>query len=650
MKKAAVVACLVALVFLMSVPAAAEECNCPPSNAMSNASTRDPQWRARWCGNQGLVDALWFGLNLDETGDLWDDGWGYEDVCNDNLFLSRLFNAGFIVREVDKIAPHFPEPNSPNAGHQWWNFVNEKEDDGFEPKCCNQNLVPDTCCLWATHYCCATSTDLCLAWGFNRGAASRSSTLVHEATHDDVSHIDDDDCANDGSCDTFYGDYNANTMQINYLYDATAAYLVETVNNKKQRRVGVFQDSGKQMCGYIPLLEQDDRDGLLADVKDRLDSNFKWGSVFANYFDAAGVDAAKGTPWECANCNVADYTFSPQTFGTGANKACNEVVNGVNVSVNQSMRAACTLYNSKVGGASGASAYGQIKDELYWATTGKCQPCDEQDTNAYCQARRATADNVSELDPHGLLSSCGYYSESGCLRSYCQEKFQNSWVGHAGDPNWDDPRGCLDAVCGNDWLCRKRFLTYGGDPQYYDPDGCTETLLECYESKGKTIPGATPGRRPGPEIPECTHEYTLCRIKEAVRRKVMGMMLVRKWVAPGDPVSRTNPWEYSAQERFRSRLSALKSGLDRRRLSQVQFEQDIVALMGHRESMAAAFNLEPEVFVHLFGRGRLEGVVGPSIRAVRARAPRPAEFDARGRVLLQELQNLSRPRLEQRRR
>lgn len=160
-----------------------------------------------------------------------------------------------------------------------------------------------------------------------------------------MSHIGDDECANGGSCDTVYGDYNANTMRINYLYDATAAYLIETV---------------------------------------------------------------------------------------------------------------------------------------------KCQPCDEQDTNAYCQAQQASADNVSELD--------------------------------------------------------------------------------------------------------------------------------------------------------------------RRRLSQVRFERDIVALMGHRESMASAFNMEPEVFVHLFGRGRLEGVVGPSIRAVRARAPRPAEFDARGRVLLQESQNLSRPRPEPRRR
>lgn len=643
MKIVAIIACLVALTIGMNGSAAADDCDCPPSNALSKSTTKDAKWRSKWCNDQSVMDALWFGLNLDETGDLWDEGWGYEDVCNDNLFLSRLYNAGFIVREVEKIAQHFPETNSPNAGHKWWDFVHDNEDDGYEPKCCNDNLDPDECCLWATHYCCNTSTDLCLLWAFNRGAADRSSTLVHEATHEDVGHISDDDCPNDGSCDPFYGGYYANTMQINYSYDAAAAYQIVTVNNKTRRQVVIFQVSGKQMCRYKPLLEEDERNILLADVKDRLDNNFKWGSVFANYANAAGIDAAKGTPWECANCKTSDYTFSPETFGD--NKACNEITNKQNVAVNEAKRAACQLFNVKVGFASGAAAYGEIKDELDLATTGKCKPCSKGDTDAYCLAQQAIANHVDELDPYGMLSSCGYSYETGCLRSYCQAKFLRSWSTHANDPSWDDPRGCLDAVCGDDALCRKRFLTYGGDPKYYDPDTCTRALLECYESKGKKVAVTTGG--PGPvevEIPECTLKYDMCKLAEAIKRKVMGMLLVKKWILPGDPVIRQNPWEYSATEMLRSRLIVLRSRRDNKTLSESEFEREIEEVMAHRESMAVAFSLEPQVFVYLFGRDRLEGLVGPSIRVTAPRAPLFTDLDVGGRILLKQLQQRAIPR------
>lgn len=638
MKTATIVAAFLGLTLAMTPPAGAESCVCPPAAAMSLASTRDNVWRAKWCSSQSLIDTLWFGLNLDEVGDLWDEGWGYEDVCNDNLFLSRLFNAGFIVREVQKIAPHFPENTSPNYGHKWWNFVNVKEDDGFEPRCCNDNL--DNCCLWATHYCCATSTDLCLAWAFQRGAADRSSTLVHEATHEDEGHIDDDDCANGGSCDTYYGAYNANTMQINYLYDAAAAYLLETVNNVKQRQVSIFSDSGKQMCGFIPLLTEAERDTLLSDVKDRLDSNFESGSVFVMYTDADAVDDAKDTPWECANCKTSDYTFSQQTYGD--NKACNEITNKGNVNVNAGLRAACQAYNNKIATASGSSAFAAIKAELYTATTGKCLGCKEEDTDAFCASQKASAATVDDLDPHGMLSSCGYMYERDCLQEYCHEKFQSSWASHAGDANWDDPRGCLDAVCGNDATCRKRFLNYSGDPEYYDASGCFEGLIACYEKQGFTLPGV--GANPSPaEIPECEQQYKFCKAMEELKRKLMGYRMIRKWVHPSDPVTqRVNPWEISAQEALLGQLRQLKTGLDRGRLTQPQFEQRLQQLMAHTESQAVAFSLEPRLFASLFGTEAIARFADPARRSVQPQAVRPAELGAREKVLLNELEALKK--------
>ena len=69
-KISAIVICLHAATIGMAGLAKAESCSCPPANALSTSTTRDAKWRAKWCGNQPLVDTLWYGLNLNETGDL----------------------------------------------------------------------------------------------------------------------------------------------------------------------------------------------------------------------------------------------------------------------------------------------------------------------------------------------------------------------------------------------------------------------------------------------------------------------------------------------------------------------------------------------------------------------------------------------------
>ena len=630
----------VTVVLGMSVATAgsvfAETCACPPAAAMSLASSRDSLWRAKWCGDQGMVDTIWNGLNLNESGDLWDGGWGYEDVCNDNRFLSRLYNAGFIVREVQKLAKDFHENTTPNKGHAWFDFVHQHEGNGYEPKCCNDNL--SSCCLWAEHFdCCWASTNLCVAWGFQRGAANRSNTLVHEATHDDVGHVSDDACTNGGSCDDWYGNYNANTMQINYSYDAAAAYLTETVNNAKQRKVLVFQSSGKQMCGYIPLLDVSERNSLLADASNRLNSNFQSGSVFPMYTDAANVDSAKGTPWECANCKMTDYTFFPQTYGN--TKACNELTNKGNVAVNASLRAACQKFNQEVGGASGGAAYGKIKQDLSVATSGKCLACSEQDTNAYCDSRKAVAATVGDLDPFGIISSCGYTFEDECTQEYCHEKFVSGWSTHAGDANWSDPRGCMDAVCGKDPVCRKRYLNYGGDPTYYQPSGCLGTLLDCYDKHGFTIPGK--GAHPSPtEITECTGKEQLCEALQAAKDKLAGYLLVNKWVHPGDPVTHGDPWERTSQEVLLEQLGQLKAGFANKRLTEAQFEERMARLMSNPRSQAVLFNLQPRTYVSLFGRAGLDKIAAPSQRSVEPEAIAVKGLPARMRVLVKQVQAL----------
>jgi hypothetical protein len=548
----------------------------------------------------------------------------------------RLYNAGFIVREVQKLAKDFHESTTPDKGHAWFDFVHQHEGNGYEPKCCNDNLT--SCCLWAEHFSyCWASTNLCVAWGFQRGAANRSNTLVHEATHDDVGHVSDDSCSNGASCDDWYGNYNATTMQINYSYDAAAAYLTETVNNAKQRKVLVFQDSGKQMCGYVALLADSERDSLLADAVARLNNNFASGSVFPLYTDSANVDSAKGTPWECANCETADYTFAEQTYGN--NKACNELTNKGNVAVNASMRASCQAFNQSVGSASGAAAYGKIKHDLSVATSGKCLACSEKDTAAYCDSRKASTATVASLDPYGIISSCGYTFEDECTQEYCHKKFDGSWAAHAGDANWSEPRGCLDAVCGNDPVCRKRYLNYGGDPTYYQASGCLAGLLDCYDQHGFTIPGK--GAHPSPtEIAECTAKEQLCEALEAARRKLAGYILVSKWVHPGDPVTHSNPWERTSQEVLLGQLAQLKADFAAKRATQAQFEERLARLMGNRTSQAVFFSLQPRTYVSLFGRAGLEKIAAPAQRSVEAETIAVKSLPARARVIMKQFEAL----------
>jgi hypothetical protein len=627
--------------------AVAEQCNVPPSAALPLSATKDAKYRNQWC-NDGDVATLWSGLSLDH--DLWDEGWGFDDVCNLNTMLSRLFSAGFIVRQVQSLAPHFAKVRAPygspyNIGHLWWDFVKANEDDGYEPRCCNAKN--GSCgmgggCLWATHYCCATSTDLCVAWGFIRGAADRSSTLVHEATHEDVGHIGDDECANGGSCDTYYGAYNANTMQINYLYDSVSVYRMS--GGKPQ--VSQFSQNGTNMCKFIPFLEDDERATNLADIKDRLDSNFQSGSVFPEYFDVASVDAAYGSPWECKKCNPQDYTFSSATFGT--NKACNEITNHDNAGVNAANRATCQAFNGKISSAPSADEYAQIYYSELYGKLKSCLYADPDDVDGYCEERKDAANHVSQIDPKGFLASAGYMYEEECVAEFCEEKFQDSWTSHAADPNWDDPLGCLDLLCGNDADCRRRYLTYKGVPAMYDPDHCTEGLLECYESKGATLPvkgevsAQNPSQEPDPELKPCHDAYDLCRVLEELKRKLAAYKLIEVWEAPGPgPVEKlkANPWQNPAPEAFKQALLALqakiKSGMPEDRA-----RHELDRLMSHPESMAALYHYDAQTFVDLFGKERFRGLVGPSIQRFQPQALNASKLGSRSKPVFQQLQKL----------
>lgn len=604
-----------AAALVVPVDAAAESCSVPPSSAMSLSDSRDGVYVTRWCSDQSQINSLWNGLSLD--ADLWDEGWGYDNVCDPQLFLPRLLNAAFNVTKVQEISRHFGENNAP-ARRLWWDFIKEREDDGYEPKCCN-----DEPGLNAAHFCCGYSTNLCVKWAYKIGAAVRSSTLVHEATHEDEGHVGDDECSNGGSCDTYYGAYNANTMQINYLYDAVSAYQIETVNNNPQRKVTRFTSGGAEMCAYIPLWTDSERGAGLDQVSYRLNNNFASGSVFPKYSDVDSIDDAYGASWTCANCDVGKYTFSLANLGK--NKACNEIANKANAGVNAANRALCSAFNGKIAKAPGAAGYQTIANELYLGTKS-CLAYNPADLDGYCSAQQAKAKHVSELDPYGILADNGFEEELECAADYCRDRFDAAWSSHANEPTWDDPLGCLDLLCDDDTECRRRFLVYKADPKKYHPDKCTDMLLDCIEASPQTAQKNVPQWREGvsPKLrldavnASCQSTYQMCRATEELARRLAAMVLIERWGPPGPgPVEdlrvdpRVNPVDYAFRQEVMQLGARLKAGL-----GEAQFAVELEALMRHPEAMAATFDASPATFAALFGKQGFEATVGPQLARV----------------------------------
>ena len=617
------------------VDAAAETCAVPPSSAMSLSDSRDDVYVARWCSDQSTINSLWNGLSLD--ADLWDEGWGYDNVCDPQLFLPRLLNAAFNVTKVQEISRHFGENNAP-ARRLWWDFVKEREDDGYEPKCCN-----DEPGLNAAHFCCGYSTNLCVKWAYKIGAAVRSSTLIHEATHEDEGHVGDDECSNGGSCDTYYGAYNANTMQINYLYDAVSAYQIETVNGAPQRKVTRFNAGGAEMCAYIPLWNDAERGAGLDQISYRLNNNFASGSVFPKYADVDTVDTAYGASWTCASCDVGAYTFSLATLGK--NKACNEIANKANAGVNAANRALCSGFNGKIAKAPGAAAYQTLANELYLATK-PCLGYNPADLDAYCSAQQAKAKTVSELDPNGILASNGFEEELNCAADYCQDRFDPAWQSHANEPTWDDPLGCLDMLCDDDTECRRRFLVYKADPRKYHPDHCTDVLLDCVESSPQAAQkepqrwreGTSPALRLDAVNASCQASYKLCRATEEMARRLAAMVLIERWGPPGPgPVEdrRADPRINPVDQAFRQELLTL-AARQKAGLGEAQFSAELEGLMRHPEAIAATFDASPATFAALFGQQGFAAIVGPQLARV---APSRAAVEAlpAAKPLLQQL-------------
>lgn len=624
------------LLLVLAGPAVAgPDCMLPPADAMSPAAASggsfDTKYVGKWSGDQATIDALWAGLNC-EQGD-WEDGWGFEAAWDLNLPLSRLLNAAWIVRSVQTYTKHHGKWHTvsdiPDDAYQkghWWDFVDQYGEDEWEPTCddgpsvASHNYVP----LDWFYY-------LEIPGAYRYPAPNRASTLVHETTHEDVDHIDKDACTPpSASCDTGYGQYNANTMQINYLIDAATTFKTKPGTDGVAHVVTKNGDT----CALVPFFSEVERE-LMQARGEAVGKRFQ-GSVFMPFWEID--DAMDDSVWQCKSCNTAEWTFNPNTC---QQKACNEILNPVNGDINGINKGACAAYNQAVAVSDSADDVAAAKAAQV-AGTKACAPATPAAAFAYCTAQIGKASVAKDIDACGWLQTTPgpAVGKLECVELFCQQKYLES-----GGQGWesDDSFGCLDLLCedggcgdsGTKEECVFGYNLVQGDPTAFVPscgvDGCHGKLVHCvYEAY---LAGTWAKGDPYPD--QCKLAEDLCVLASKLASIVAVNMVPQ--IDPG-PLHEVldNPAVSTPAKGLFGYMAQLAAGS----LTGGNLDQLAIGMTAAPERAALLYNLAPAKMTWLYGAETFGAVAGPSAAWVKPEAIVPGDLNAAGQAALDQLQGL----------
>ena len=643
------ISALIALLLALDGTPTWAECTSPPSGSPSASTTRDNVYNSLWC-NDSTFNTQWNGLHLDV--DNWDEGYGMieqgEDQfftnCAPNDFLTRLMNGAVVVREVQKYAipfgehrqvSGFPGGNDPDYGPfdygYWWAFPTTVEEDEWEPECetdsnaTNHPGPPDE------------YIGLKIPGAYKKTAMYRAAIIAHEPTHADVSHIGDDTCSQGSSCDDKYGHYNANTMHVNFLYDAASTYQMQLYNAVPVRPVQMNAGT----CSYIPRFTANEREEARAKSENDLDARFESATPAGTvrYSSVADIDAKKNAIFPCQQCDLNQWVFAPSTC---TQTACNEVLNPDNHSVNVLNKIACNVFNSKVGDDFVTPDVVAAAKEDYEDDLQPCLAPAEADVLAYCEAEKASASDAGEVDECGWLDNVYLPSMSKlvCVQQFCQQKWNES----GGWTATQDPYGCLDYLCGgadgscgdadDEATCKAEFVAAHGNPDFYatqcESDGCKRTLIDCLFASSWSY---------GDPIPsDCQFNYDLCVLASKLAAKV--------WIEfvpfedPGPPVeSYRDPLALNPAINFHRYVNEFRAAVARG-ASERELDQLALGLTRAPEMVAALYRVSPAHFVGMFGTDRLAEILGPAAARKTGRAFSPEELTPAGQSALADLQRL----------
>src|SRR5512146_2656748 len=177
--------------------------------------TDDSAYTTRSC-NQPFINAVWGHFGFDK-GD-WDDGFGYEDPCNDNKPLARTFNALWLLAFS---AEDYATGASDFSGNalRWGYPYSASKIDELDGRCGSGqwNSGARATTYWGP----VVDDRTVLKWPFFYGenVVQRAGTIVHEARHaDGKGHNGGNKCPRGSSCDSSWTYFGSNTYQALYLW------------------------------------------------------------------------------------------------------------------------------------------------------------------------------------------------------------------------------------------------------------------------------------------------------------------------------------------------------------------------------------------------------------------------------------------------
>lgn len=619
-----------------------DDCNSPPTNAWSTGSggTFDIFHLSEWTNSTQKIGQYWNAIE-GETCD-WDEGWGFYSVGDLNRRLTRLLNATHLVKVVHDHATvpgwglwrNVKGLSSTWEKGNWFSYLHVWGEDEWEPSC--QETDSDGNNPAAGHKVDTDEYNLMHNPGsYRRTTLERAGLMVHEVTHQEVDHLDDDVCPAGSSCDTVFGSFNASTQQINFLHDAYLTYLTEIVNGKLEHQV-IYVDGN---CRNVPRFAEGERNAALNRARSTLDTRFDYispdqtptqvhSAILTKHFQSA---------WDCDQCDPGQFDFNPGSCSQPPG-ACNEVINPANQDVNQINAGKCTSYNNVV--KSGLSP--QELQEAWNTFTPfiGCQPASSKATQAFCDQRKDQVFHVDDLDPCGWIS--GTTVGLNCAQDFCQEKYQASGPWSPGQ----DPFGCFQYFCSDGCgsrqevaQCSADFAMAHGDPDYYygpcTTSGCRFQFVNCVREAFE----AGEWSYPDPPPISCQTTKKICEATS----QLAGQILIEQVENPLflDP----GPLHLQAgfQEKLHlardlsQRVTSIREAAARGDTASARAE--ILPILSSPELLTQLFHSTPAAFVWLFGADRID-ILGPALATV---APKPltaSDLTPAGRIALGELQAL----------
>jgi hypothetical protein len=140
-------------------------------------SSGDNLYGPRICW-QAFIDWAWEAFDFDK-GD-WDDGFGYDDVCNNTQPLSRALSGIWCLTYS---SPHFPSESYSGNILEWGCRFARNAIDELDARCGTSSCSPSSCpgAIAQTQWGPIVDnwTQLYLPFFYNQGVSLRAGTIIH---------------------------------------------------------------------------------------------------------------------------------------------------------------------------------------------------------------------------------------------------------------------------------------------------------------------------------------------------------------------------------------------------------------------------------------------------------------------------------------